>query len=88
MFNNITTYLTKFKNITPPNRFIKEKCIAAVKEELGVKLSSNEIDVRSGVVYIKANQIIKSEILLNKNEILRKLNLQLKKYTKVIQDIR
>lgn len=88
MFNNITTYLTKFKNINPPNAFIKEKCVVIIKERLDVELSCDEINVRSGIVYIKANQIIKSEILLNKNEILRKINLQLEKYSKVVQDIR
>lgn len=88
MFNNIGEYLTKFKKLTPPNAFVKEKCIAVLKEELNIELSGDEIDIQGGVVYIKANQIIKSEILLNKNEILQKLNLQLEKYTKVVQDIR
>lgn len=88
MFNNIATYLSRFKNITPPNAFIKDKCSAILKAKLGVELSSDEIDVQKEVVYIKASQIIKSEILLNKNEILKRLNLELKKYNRVVQDIR
>ncbi|MCH7529672.1 hypothetical protein IIB50_00950 [Patescibacteria group bacterium] len=85
---NIATYLTKFKNIIPPNAFIKEECSKVVNDELGVELSGDEINVQRGVVYIKANQIIKSEILLNKNKILERLNLELEKYNRVVQDIR
>ena len=88
MFSNIATYLSRFKNITPPNAFIKDKCSAIIKEKLGVELSSDEVDVQKGIVYIKASQIIKAEILLNKNEILKRLNLELERYNKVVQDIR
>lgn len=71
---NVSSYLEKFKHIKPPKRTVLNKFIEVVYEVCGVKLKNFEIGIQNHIVFVTTNPTIKSEIVLNKGEILRKLN--------------
>lgn len=84
---NISQFLEKFKNITPPDKFVKEIFISVVKDTSGIALEAGDLDVRNGVIFISTNPIVKNEIFLKKREILQNLSKELKQYKKDIRNI-
>lgn len=85
---NLSSFLDKFKNITPPERFVKEVFIKVVSDTTEITLLKNEIDVRGSVLFITTQPAIKSELFLKKDLLLEKLNQELQQYKKIIKDIR
>ncbi|MDP6387900.1 MAG: hypothetical protein QGG63_01325 [Candidatus Pacebacteria bacterium] len=79
--------MEKFKKITPPDKLVKEVCIDTVKKIVGIDIEKDNIDVRNGIIFISADSIIKSEIFLKKNEIIKNLTQKLSS-KKIIKDIR
>lgn len=84
---NIGDFLEKFKNITPPDKFVKEELISAVKDVVGIAIEKDNIDVRNGTIFISVDPIIKNEIFLKKSEVMENLKEKLKIYKKTIRDI-
>jgi len=84
---NIGDYLSKFKNITPPDKFVKDELVAVVKDVVGVEIEKDDIDVRNGTVFLSVDPIIKNEIFLRKKEVLESLRENLKSYKKTVRDI-
>ncbi|MBT3283013.1 hypothetical protein HN375_02555 [bacterium] len=84
---NISDYLSKFKNITPPDKFVKDELVAVVKEVVGVEIEKDSIDVRNGTVFLSVDPIIKNEIFLRKTEVLESLREKLKSYKKTVRDL-
>lgn len=84
---NIHTYLKKFKNLTPSDRFIKENLIKVVDEVISIKLENKNISIQSSVIFLSIHPMEKHTILLNKKQILDVLhtNISNKFY---IKDIR
>lgn len=85
---NIGNFLEKFRNITPPDKFVKDVLIDVVKETANIDIEKENLDVRNGVIFISIDSIIKNEIFLKKAEIMKNLTEKLKKYKKTIRDIR
>lgn len=85
---NIGNFLEKFKNITPPDKYVKEVFITVVKSVVGIEIEKEDLDVRNGVIFISADPIVKNEIFLKKSEIMKNLIKELKQYKKTIRDIR
>ena len=85
---NIGNFLEKFKNITPPDKFVKEVLIDVVKDVVSVEIEKDNIDVRNGTIFISVDPIIKNEIFLKKSEVMENLKEKLKIYKKTIKDIR
>lgn len=85
---NISNFLEKFKNITPPDKFVKDVLISVVKEVANIDIEKDNIDVRNGTIFISVDPIIKNEIFLRKSEIMQNLTEKLKEYKKVIREIR
>ncbi|PIT96529.1 hypothetical protein COT82_02735 [Candidatus Campbellbacteria bacterium CG10_big_fil_rev_8_21_14_0_10_35_52] len=85
---NISNFLEKFKNITPPNKFIKDIFISVVKNTTNILLKKNDLDVRNGTIFISTDPIIKNEIFLQKDEIMKQIVKNLNKYKKTIRDMR
>jgi hypothetical protein len=84
----ISSFFKKFENISPPQRFIKEILMKVVLDTAGVALKDNNISVNRNTVFVTADPIIKSEIFLKKEEILKKVRQELSQYKKTISDIR
>jgi hypothetical protein len=70
MWKDISVFLEKFKNLKPSNELLKEDLVKIIKTKTNIEVSKDEIDVRNYVGFIKAQPIIKNEILLHKKEIL------------------
>lgn len=66
----LRSLLTRFFSITPPNHAVRSAVVSVVKERINITLDIADISVREGVVYVKVQPLIKSEILLQKKEIL------------------
>lgn len=88
MIEKINLFLNKFKNIVPPERFIKREIVGVVKEIVGVVLHENNLKLKRNVVYISTQAVIKSEVFLHKKEILLLLSQRLSKYKQTVTDIR
>jgi hypothetical protein len=84
---NISDYLSKFKNITPPDKFVKDELVAVVKDVIGVEIKKDNIDVRNGTIFLSVDPIIKNEIFLKKAEVLESLREKLKIYKKTVRDL-
>lgn len=84
---NIGNFLEKFKNITPPDKFVKDVLISVVKETTNIDIEKDNIDVRNGTIFISVDPIIKNEIFLKKGEVLENLREKLKVYKKTIRDL-
>lgn len=82
---NITVFFKKFSKLKPTNRIIRKTVFDILKNK-HIPISKDEIIYHNGVVYIKSNQIIKNEIFLSKEYILKEIKKQLNKETVV--DIR
>ena len=85
---NITTFLKKFIKLTPPERFIKEIFVKTVEEITNITLKSTDIQIQKSTIYITPHPLIKNELFLQKDAILKKLNQELQQYKKTINDIR
>jgi len=84
---NISNYLEKFKKITPPNKFIKDVFIGVVKNTTNIILKKDDIDIRNGIIFISTDQIIKNEIFLQKNKIMKYFTKNINNYKKTIRNI-
>ena len=85
---NISSFLNKFTNLTPPKRFVKEVFINTAASITGITLKKEEIEIRGSILFITTNSITKNELFLKKDILLQKLNEKLEGYKKVIKDIR
>lgn len=84
----LTSFLSKFTNLTPPERFVKEILISVATDVAGVTLTQDEIEVRGETLFITTAPTKKSELFMQKNLLLQRINQELKQYKKTIKDIR
>lgn len=88
MFKDISSFLSRFELLTPPERSIKKAFQNVAKELLGVTIHENEINVRANIVYINTNPTLKSEIVINKALLLRALSEKLSSTKRPVTDVR
>lgn len=84
---NIGNFLEKFKNIAAPDKFVKDVLIIVIKDAVGVEVEKDDISVRNGTIFLSIDPVIKNEIILKKNEIMKNLTKKLSTYKKTIRDI-
>jgi hypothetical protein len=72
-FDSITSFFSRFKKITPPDEFVRKTAVEILQEVVGVKLNISHISVEGGILRIKNNSFIKSEVFLHKEQILQLL---------------
>ena len=85
---NISDFLGRFKKIKPPHKFIKEEFISLVKKDIDFDLNKEDIDIKNNKIQITSDStIIKTEIILKKNNLLKELNKNLIQYNTEIKDI-
>jgi len=73
---NISIYLDKFKNIESKSSVLKNIIIDSVKNVLKADIDKKNIEIKNGIIYLKVNPVLKNEIFINKNSIIRELNLK------------
>ncbi len=71
---NIGDFLKRFKHILPTDRIVRDGLIAVIRECTGIQLGEREIAVRGSVAYLMVDPRVKSEVLMRRGEILRKVN--------------
>ncbi len=70
--NFLGDFLEKFKNIRDPKK--DRECVSeVVTEVLGVPVSEKEIQIKDKEIILSLSPILKNEVFLRKNEILKKL---------------
>jgi len=74
MFEDIASFLDRFNALKPPERYIAERVIDAVKHVCGITLRRAAISVRGKTVYINTSPAAKNEIMLRKSEILKNIS--------------
>lgn len=77
--------LSRYKNLIPASRAVKEAVVKTVGEECDLALESNQVDVRSSIVYLRVSPSARSLIFRKKNTLLERINGDI---DVTIQDIR
>ncbi|GIW68714.1 hypothetical protein D6792_01245 [Candidatus Parcubacteria bacterium] len=72
-YNPIQHYLAKFASFTPPNESVRRAVRDMVFEVCGITVPLENIKVVRGTVILSVHPIERSEILLNKQGILRRV---------------
>lgn len=72
-FEGIHRYFERFSKLKPPERFVRERVIEDVYAVCGITLRPFEVSVQGSVVYITTNPVVKSEIMLKKQVILKRI---------------
>ena len=86
--NLISTFLERFKKLSPPESALKTAFINAVRSVLSVEFRPDQIQVRRDVVSFEGNPLLKTELMLKKKELLARANEELKMFSRRITDIR
>ena len=81
---SISSFFGKFKNIAPPERFVKEECVKAVARAAGITIVPEDVSVRGDTVFIAAPPAKKTTLMLEKHAVLSELQNALKPYRKTI----
>ena len=84
----IRLFLNKFKNLTPPDQFIKKECILVIKELFGIKIKKENLTIKKNISYINTSSTIKSELFIKKQSLLKELSKRISNYNKDVVDIR
>jgi hypothetical protein len=84
-FDPLSALFERFKHLTPPDESVRKKMIEIIAKRFGKDLSMQDVKVRNNVVYIQTRSAVKSEVFLQKSDILLELNTALNKH---IVDIR
>lgn len=87
MFKNLSSFLEKFANLIPPERFLKEIFIRTVFEVTKINLKEEEIKINGKNIFLSSHPAKKSEIFLQKQVLLKKMNEELSSFKKTIKDI-
>jgi hypothetical protein len=85
---NISSYLKRFSKLIPLERISREACNSVVRDELGISLHPRAVSLRRSVITIATDPLVKSEILMRKRVILKRINDLLAVYGKQVEDIR
>ncbi len=68
---DIGSYLEKFKNLSQSRNFLRDSVALSIKEVCNIEIKPENIEVKSSVARISERPIIKSEIFLKKDKILK-----------------
>lgn len=68
---SIQDLLERFKGILDTESSRKENIIEIIKDSTGIILTSQEVDVKAGKLFLKTKPIFRSEILLKKEKVMK-----------------
>jgi hypothetical protein len=63
---NLSNYLKKFKNIELKDALAKEAVLSVFKERANITLTKNDIEVKEGIVKVKASPLVKNVLVIKK----------------------
>lgn len=72
-YYQITSFLDKFKKIIFQKEELKNIIVKTISFEISHKVESNSVKIKNGYIYVEGSPILRSEILMHKNNILVKL---------------
>lgn len=84
----ISTFLGKFKLLTPPQSVFKKALCGAVKAVLAIDIPLERVRVDRSIAYLDINPLLRSEIRLKKTELLTLANKELGQFGRALKDIR
>jgi len=72
-YNHIKNYLDKFKNILSLKEEKDSLVVGVIEHVLKIKILSKDIQIKPPFIYIKASPLVRNEILMNKEIILKEI---------------
>lgn len=73
MVFNINLFLEKFKNLTPPDDFLRVQIVEAAREVAGVAIRKEDVRIQNRIVFITTTPIAKNELYIKKTALLERL---------------
>ena len=83
---HLTELLDRYVKLQPREPAIQQACRKVVQEVVGIEVDSGVFSCTRNVVYIKTSPLIRRSLLNQKDELLARLNTELKGF--VVDDIR
>ena len=71
---DIAKYLEKFKAMSCSRDFVRNSLAEAIKQICHIEIDPKKIDIKDGLARINERPIIKSEIFIKKDKILKSLS--------------
>lgn len=72
-FNHIKDYLNKFKELLSSKQEIYGIISLVVEKNINIKIEQKLIQIKPPFIYIKASPLIRNEILMRKEKILKEI---------------
>jgi hypothetical protein len=73
-YKHVQEFLNKFKKITDSFLLNKDKVVLVLEKNLKLKIEKDSFSVKNKVLQIKASPVIRNEIFLRKESIIKDLN--------------
>ncbi|HAQ02689.1 hypothetical protein A2467_01550 [Candidatus Nomurabacteria bacterium RIFOXYC2_FULL_36_8] len=70
-YNHIKNYLEKFKNLLFTKEEIYQIVSRAIEDNIHLKIETKNIQIKPPFLYIKASPLVRNEIMINKEKILK-----------------
>ena len=82
----IALYLEKFTKLQSPESVVRREVIAVVKDIVGIEMDTSAVSVRNGnQITLSVHPVVKSELLIHKEELLKCLTQKLQKKGVTVQ---
>ena len=76
---HISLFLDKFKNLGLKEFLVKEEISKIIKKICKVEVSSKNISYKDGILTIKGSRMLKSELFMKKQELIKEIENSLTK---------
>lgn len=70
-YNHIKNYLEKFKELLFSKEEIYQIVSSVIENNLHIKIETKNIKIKPPFLYIKASPLVRNEIMINKEKILK-----------------
>jgi len=72
-YNHITIFLEKFKKLIFQKEETKEIVVRTISFEIKHEVEKDSVKIKNGYIFVQGSPIIRSEIMMHKNQILSSL---------------
>lgn len=69
----LSSFFERYKRLTPPDIVIRDSVVILFDKHFSYTITRTDVEVKGTVVFIKCPALVKSEIMLNKKELLSEL---------------
>jgi hypothetical protein len=70
IMDSISSLLKKFTSITPPDESVRKEVVRILESQYRISLDMKDVRVQKGVVYLETSPLIKTEVVMRKEELL------------------